>query len=344
MPNDKGEMMNKKGLMLNSGGLDSLLAIGLMQKQGIEIEAVCFLCPFSEGVKEKKVAHHVRYAADFFGIKQHYVMLGQEYIDMMKESRHGCGAAVNPCIDCRILMIRKAKDMLASVGASFLVTGEVVGERPMSQKKNTMFLIERRADAEGMIVRPLSGQILPPTKAEEAGIIARSLMDSISGRSRQRQMELVEEFGITEFPQPAGGCILTDTNFAPKLNDLWQHEPEAGVKEHMLLRWGRHFRYNDEIKIVIGRDARENDLVEKLSHSEAYLFYMKSITGPLLVYEGPLDDDGVQFAASAVKRFSKARDEDISEVVMRSKSGDLEKIIEARKIDEEYLQSLLIKG
>ncbi|MEM2322087.1 MAG: hypothetical protein QW657_02630, partial [Candidatus Bathyarchaeia archaeon] len=229
-------MRKPKALALVSGGLDSLLALRLILDQNIDVEAVHFMTPFF------KCCDLVDRISKDFGIKLHVIFLGQEFLDIVANPRHGYGSQMNPCIDCRILMFRKAKELAEKIGADFLVTGEVLDERPFSQRLKAMLLIEREAGLEGKVLRPLSARLLPPTEAEREGWVDRGRLLAIRGRRRTPQIELAAKYGIKDYPNPSGGCLLTDPAFARRVRDHLNHEGKLTLDDAILLMTGRHFR------------------------------------------------------------------------------------------------------
>ena len=277
--------MNHKGVVMISGGLDSTLAAKILLKQGIELCGVYLSAPWGccDKTKAMKVASSL--GIDFMVVKP-----TEEYIRMLRAPKFGYGANMNPCIDCRIYMFHKAKELMAQVGADFLVTGEVLGQRPMSQMRPSLTLIEEEAGLKGRVVRPLSAKLLPPTLAEEAGIIDREKLYDISGRSRKVQMELAIQFGILEYPNAAGGCLLTDPQFSIRVKDLFDHQEEIDLEDMEMLRIGRHFRIDNATKLIVGRNEQENvTLVEYLAPGRV-LFEPDDFPAPSVLLVGPPND------------------------------------------------------
>ena len=243
-----------KALALISGGLDSLLAAKLIMDQGIEVEGVTFVTPFPG------CERFAGLAAKQLGIKHHVIFLNN--LKIVKNPKYGYGSAMNPCIDCKIFFFKNAKKLMKKIGAEFIITGEVVGQRPMSQMRKQIELIERESGLSGLIVRPLCAKLLEPSIPEKLGIVDRNKLLDISGRSRKRQIELAKKFGL-KYASPAGGCILTDTNFARKLRDLFDHSKRIRLEDIELLKIGRHFRIN-KCKIIVGRNKDENEFLMKM--------------------------------------------------------------------------------
>ena len=261
-------MKNMKALGLLSGGLDSTLAVKLILERGIDVEAINFVTPFCLCRKGGCGASE---AAKTFNIPLKMVSAGTDYLRVVRNPRFGYGKNMNPCVDCRIFMLKKAKKYAKQIGAKFIFTGEVLGQRPMSQHRGALDLIEREAGLEGKILRPLSGKLLPKTEAEEKGYINEEALRDIRGRSRKRQIEMTKEFNIVNYPCAAGGCLLTDKEFANKLRDLFQHKKRVTVKEVNLLKVGRHFRFGNN-KIIVGRNEAENGVLLRAKQKTDYYF------------------------------------------------------------------------
>lgn len=303
--------MNKKAIVLLSGGLDSILAARMMLEQGVEVVAVNYFVRFAMcgGPDESSAIK----AAKALGLKLNVFDITDEYLEMFKKPKHGYGANINPCIDCKIFMLKKAKEYMKEAEASFLVTGEVLGERPMSQRRDALNIIERDAGVKGILLRPLSAKLLNPTIPEKEGVVDRNGLMDISGRSRKPQMALAEKFGIKEYPNPAGGCLLTDPGFSRRVKDLIGHDL-LNVEELELLSTGRHFRISDKAKIIIGRDEDENRRLESHIKKGDIIFRMKNKPGPFSILKGIKDESVISLAASIVAYHTKFRNEEKSEV------------------------------
>lgn len=277
--------MKKKALALLSGGLDSTLAIKCLMDQGIEITALNFMTPFCTCTsKTSGCKHQATQIANELGVKIDVRFKGMEYIDIIKNPKYGYGKNMNPCVDCRIFMHKAAKELMEEIGASFLVTGEVVGQRPMSQRRDTLKIIERDSGLVGLVLRPLSAKILDPTIPELKGIVDRNALLAISGRSRKSQLDLARKWQIEGVLCGGSGCLLTDYNFANKLRDLFENEPDYTLTDIRFLRVGRHFRLNDKVKVILGRNAAENErLLELAGGPYYYLFRPTNFNGPVAV-------------------------------------------------------------
>jgi tRNA U34 2-thiouridine synthase MnmA/TrmU len=264
----------KKGLLLISG-LDSILAGRVLKQQGITLDVLFFHTPFctcsplSSGCKIVSRLESIvtTYLSLYLTVQE----LGDDYLVIIKKPRFGYGKNMNPCIDCKIFMFRKARNYMKERGCDYLVTGEVLGERPMSQNKHTLKLIEREAGLEGYVVRPLSARLFPPSIPEQNGWVKREGLLSISGRSRRPQLELVEKFGIKDFPQPAGGCLLTDPGFSRRLKNFMEVKPDFKTQEVQLLKIGRHFKLNEKLYFIMGRNEGENYALESLYSPDMHL-------------------------------------------------------------------------
>jgi tRNA-uridine 2-sulfurtransferase len=283
-----------KALGLLSGGLDSTLAVKLILEQGIDVEAINFTTPFCLCRKGGCGASE---AAKTFNIPLKHVNAGTDYLRIVRNPRFGYGKNLNPCVDCRIFMLKKAKKYAKQIGAKFIFTGEVLGQRPMSQHKGALDLIEREAGLEGKILRPLSTKLLPETQAEAEGFVDKESLRDIRGRSRKRQIEMTKEFNITNYPCAAGGCLLTDREFAGKLRDLFEHKKRVTVKEVNLLNVGRHFRFGEN-KIIVGRNEAENGVLLRTKQKTDYYFEVPNCGSPTTILKGPKTKAAIEKAAS----------------------------------------------
>jgi len=290
-----------KVLALLSGGLDSTLAVKIVQDLGMDVEAVHFTTPFCQCDKCA-----VNAVGEELRIKIHHLFSGEDFLDLLMDPLHGYGSQMNICIDCRILMLRKAKELAEKIGAEYFVTGEVLNERPFSQRLPAMRLIEKEAGLEGRILRPLSAKLLPETELEKKGLIDRGALHSISGRRRTPQMSLAEELGLRDYPCPSGGCLLTDPQFARRLRDHLFHEGRPTLEQIALLRLGRHFRMG-AAKIVVGRNEEENPALLAIAERRA-MPHMSAVeyVGPVTLVLGGRDDEIVEKAAAITARYSDA--------------------------------------
>ena len=315
-----------RALGLYSGGLDSVLAIKIMMSHGIDVIPVAFFTPF--------FSPDTGYGEKVLGRAIEQIDITEEFIDILLSPRYGYGKNMNPCIDCHSLMIKKAKELLPLYGASFIITGEVLGERPMSQNKQALEKVVRRASAEGLVVRPLSGALLPGTIPEEKGWIKREWLYAISGRKRDRQMELAATFGIEEYKTPAGGCLLTDMNFSKRLRFLIGIHPRPAREELELLKVGRHF-YLDGCWIIIGRNERENKILRE-SNAWEYVFFTIDYPGPTgIIVKGSCIDQAVRILI----RYSDAPKDRSTRVRVIENSGK-SYILESLAIEDEEIERI----
>jgi hypothetical protein len=277
-----------------SGGLDSTLAVKLIQEQGIDVEAINFVTPFCQC---RKGGCGAAEAAKTFNIPLKMVNAGTDYLRMVRNPRFGYGKNLNPCVDCRIYMLKKAKHFAKQIGAKFIFTGEVLGQRPMPQHKGALDLIEREAGLQGKIVRPLLAKLLPKTEAETKGLVEEGALRGICGRSRKRQIEMTREFNIVNYPCAAGGCLLTDRQFAKRLRDLFQHKKRITIKQVNLLKLGRHFRFGKN-KIIVGRTEAENGLLLRTKQKTDYCFEVPDCGSPITILQGPKTRATIEKAAA----------------------------------------------
>lgn len=305
--------MNRKAIAMLSGGLDSILATRLVLEQGIEVEAINFMTVFCT-CTHKGCQHAATQAANTLNIPLKILNITEEYLDVVRRPKHGYGSHMNPCIDCRIFTFRKAKEHMEERGASFIVTGEVLGERPMSQRRDALLLIEKEAGLKGLILRPLSAKLFDPTAAEVEGIVDRGRLLDIRGRSRKPQIAMAKEFGINDYPCPAGGCLLTDAGFAKRIKDLIAHD-SMNLANVRLLKFGRHFRMGKAAKLIIGRDSSENDAMEGLLNESDTCLRLKDYEGPLAILRGSYDEEMVRVSAEMTAHHTKHRDAEMLNII-----------------------------
>ncbi len=325
-----------KALALFSGGLDSSLAIRLLQEQGIEVEAIIFLTPF---YKAKVGGFKAERAAEKLGVPLKVVRLGLDYLRIIRKPKYGYGRHMNPCIDCHIYMLKKAKKYAREIGADFIVTGEVLDERPMSQHLNALKIVEGESGLKGRLLRPLSAKLLPPTIAEKRGLVDRNKLQDIRGRSRKRQLALAKVFGITEYQSPAGGCLLTYKEFAAKLRDLLQNKKRISMADLELLKVGRHFRLGEN-KIIVGRNKEENERLLKLKGINDYFFEAQGCGSPTTLLQGPKKRQAIEKAAQLTAYYS---DQKTGKVHVKYGREKLEKSIMVERPNKEEVEQLRIK-
>ncbi len=292
-----------RAVALLSGGLDSTLAIRVVQDQDIEIHAINFMSLFCTCTPQDSSCSAAQTAVEQLGVTLKTVNTSREFVELVKNPPHGYGSEVNPCLDCRIMMFRRAREYMEDIDAGFLVTGEVLGERPMSQRREAMSLIEEEADVGGLVVRPLCATHMEPTIPERRGWIDREALLDIRGRNRTPQMELADEYGIHDYPCPAGGCRLTDPGYASRVRDLLNHTPGFGVNDMRLLKVGRHFRLSDGCKAIVGRDKEENERLWTLYRENDILLQLKNHTGPTTLVRGTLTEEDMEVSAALTARY-----------------------------------------
>ncbi|MCJ7793814.1 hypothetical protein MUP42_02655 [Candidatus Bathyarchaeota archaeon] len=303
MKNAIGDMTHVKALGLLSGGLDSILATELIRKQDIEVVAFNVKTPFC--ICKKDGTSEAAEAANQLKVPLKVVSVEKDYLQMLRKPKHGYGKNMNPCIDCKIFMIKKAKKYAKEIGADFIFTGEVLGERPKSQHYPALRLIEEEAGLKGKLLRPLSAKLLPETAAEKKGLVDRTKLLNIQGRSRKPQFQLAKEFGIKSYPSPAGGCLLTCEEYSKKLRDLFANKKRVSMADVALLRVGRHFRLGKN-KIIVGRNEAENKFLAAQKTPSEYYFELPDIVGPITILQGPKTKNAIETAAKLTAYYSDA--------------------------------------
>ena len=318
--------LNKKikAIGLFSGGLDSVLATKLIIDQGIVVVGLTFSTPFFSN-KNKSI---VKTGADQLGIPLHIIELKEDYLKMIRNPNHGYGSAINPCIDCRIFMLEKAKIFMEQNKAHFLFTGEVLGQRPMSQYRRSLDLIAKASGLSDLLLRPLSAKLLPITELEKEGLVDRKKLLGISGRSRKKQLELVKKYKITTYSAPAGGCLLTEKGYAEKLKDLWEYKKKVTLKEVSLLKFGRYF-ISKKARIIVGRNKEENKELLNLKSPSDYFFTCPSFPSPVTLLIGDKTKENIKEAARLTARYSDAPNKE--KIVIEYGCKELDKRIEIEK-------------
>jgi len=330
--------MNKKAIVLLSGGLDSILATKMMLEQGVDVVAVNFSAKLCMCGCKSTGESAAQAAARALKVPLETIDITKDFIEIVKNPAHGHGANINPCIDCKIYMLRHAKSLMEARGASFLVTGEVLGERPMSQRKDALNIIEKAAGVKGILLRPLTAKNLPLTKPETEGVIDREKLLDIKGRSRKPQMALAEKFGITKYPNPAGGCLLTDPGFTKRVKDAMSHG-EFNEENLAMLSVGRYFRLRDNARLFVGRDEAENDILLSLASGDDIIFKMRDRQGPISVLRGNAGEEMIGLAARIAAYHTKFRNEALL-AVNYWKSGSAEiKTVSIKPAAKEDIES-----
>lgn len=347
------EQKQRKAISLISGGLDSMLATKMMIEQGIHVEGINFFTGFCvEGHthairkhdKEKQKRNNALWVAEQLGIKLHIIDVIEEYKDVLLNPKYGYGANMNPCLDCKIFMVRKAKEWALENGFDFIITGEVIGQRPMSQRKDTMPVVQKQSGIDDLLLRPLSAKNLPETKPEREGWVDRSKLMGITGRGRKDQMKMARDWGIEDYASPAGGCcFLTDKQYSDKLVDLWQarNSKEYEFDDIMLLKVGRHLRYKPEYKLIIGREEGENNYLNGYKNQFAYV-YCSSHAGPLILIDGDFDKADEEFTAKVLGRFTQGKNADTVTMVFSYLDGTSKEVTVAPMPADEIKQEWYI--
>jgi len=324
-----------KAIALISGGLDSILAGCLIKEQGIDILPVNFKIPFVKSRISSLVA-------DSLGKELKTVDISGDFLKLLEKPAHGFGSNMNPCIDCKILMLKKAKEMIQPQGAAFIVTGEVLGQRPMSQHKRALDIIAKKSGLDGLVVRPLSARLLPQTLPEKEGWIKRDKLLDFNGRGRLGQIRLAKDFGIKEYAQPAGGCLLTDPEFSNRLKDIILHQ-ELNVSNIELLKFGRHFRISSDAKLIVGRNEKENKELENLAKDRDYLFYPhQELAGPTSLGRGDFSEDLIRLSCAITCRYCDLKGTASADIIYKRIPEKEDKILKVLPIEEDKLISFRI--
>ena len=323
-----------RALGLCSGGLDSMMSGLVLRQQGIEVEWVTFETPFFNAAKARK-------ASEMTGIPLTVKPIYNVYIKMLKNPPAGYGKYMNPCMDCHTLMFKLAGEMMPEGNFDFLFSGEVLGQRPMSQNKPSLHYVAKHSGYKGYILRPLSAKNMPETIPEKEGLVDREQLLDIAGRGRKRQMELAKKFGITEYPAPAGGCLLTDKNYSSRLREIFGHQDTCTEEELHLLKYGRHFRLNPENKLIVGRTEKDNEQILKYHNPEIdTVIDVKDYSSPIGLVPHSAPDNAVMLAASICTGYSKAPK--LSPVDVVIKTVKKEKIIQVIAIQPGDVRKLMI--
>ncbi len=298
-----------KALGLLSGGLDSSLAALALKRQGVEVTCISFVTPFFGSAKAEKSAHQM-------DIPLIVKNIGDVHLEMVKNPKYGYGKNMNPCIDCHAMMFRIAGEIMAAQGFDFLFSGEVLGQRPMSQNINALKAVAKYSGHPERILRPLSARLLPITPMEEQGLVDREQLLDIQGRSRKRQEALAREWGLEEYPSSGGGCLLTEKSFSGRLRDLFQHQPESTVTDVEFLKLGRQFRLSDKAKLCLGRNQSDNEAIKALARPEDILLRTTNFSGPLGLVSGHPQPADLETAGAILAAYGKGKNEAEVEVLL----------------------------
>ncbi len=308
-------MPKGKAFSLLSGGLDSLLATRLIMDQGIEVTALHFITPFFGYNKKGEEGRFEERWKRLYGMQVRIIDVSEGYFQILRHPRYGYGKNFNPCIDCKIFLFSQARILMEEEKADFLVTGEVLGQRPMSQRRDTLRVVERDSGTEGILLRPLCAKNLAPTRPELEGRVDRQRLLDLRGRNRKPQMKLAGELGIRHYPSPAGGCLLTDPVLAGRFKKNFAQKAVLSTQEVILLQVGRHFQWADGSHLIVGRREEENQKLMKLRKREDILLQVQGIPGPLGLLRESKSKEVLSLAASIVARYSKAKERDEVEVL-----------------------------
>ena len=323
-----------RALGLCSGGLDSTLAGLVLREQGIDVEWVTFETPFFTAAKARKASKKT-------GIPLTVKPIYPVYIEMLKNPPAGYGKQMNPCMDCHALMFKLAGEMMNEGNFDFLFSGEVLGQRPMSQTKSSLQYVEKHSGFKGYVLRPLSAKKLPETIPEKEGLVDRERLLDFAGRGRKPQIALAKKFGLTDYPAPAGGCLLTDVGYSRRLKDLFDHQDECTEEELHLLKYGRHFRLNPDAKLIVGRTQKDNERILKYHNQQAdTLIDVKDHPSPIALVPRGGSKDVIYLASSICVGYSKASNLTPIDVVIKTPQG--QQTIEVIGIPTDDFKKLLI--
>lgn len=348
-------MINVRAISLFSGGLDSICATRLVMEQGIDVVAVKFVSPFfGYEILRNPEAYRLE-MLNKYGISAQVVDISEDYLKMLRNPAHGFGRYFNPCIDCKIFMLERARAMLDTFDASFLITGEVLGQRPMSQRRDTLNIIERDSSTRSLLLRPLSAKLMNETEAELQGLVDREKLLDFSGRGRSRQIALAKEFGITDFPAPAGGCILADPILSARIARVYKGDfavtpHNMNVVDILLMLIGRQFQLPNKGWLILGRDEKENDRLEELQEEGDIKLFIDERPGPVALLRRATelyDDETVQredigYAASLISRYAKKSEGKPTAGNINVVDNVGQKIIYAKPLEDSNFSSWII--
>jgi len=329
----KSEHTKGRGLSLLSGGLDSQLAVCVLREQGLYVEGVVFSSPFFKVDAAKKAAAHL-------DLPLHVVPFTRDILELLEAPRHGFGGAMNPCIDCHARMILRAGEMMTQKGFDFVATGEVLNQRPMSQTRKSLGQVAADAGLNGRLLRPLSAHHLEPTLPETEGIVDRDRLLGLHGRTRKPQMELAKQFGLVEYPSPAGGCLLTEKGFCRKLADLKTYDGLADERLVWLLLRGRHFRLPGGAKCIVGRDSRDNAALKEMRQGADVLLHTVDVPGPTVLLPHGASEKDVALAASVCATYGDRGARENAVIRIHTSTGTTE--INAPALPKERLHEQML--
>ena len=298
-----------RALAMISGGLDSILAAKLIKEQGIEVIGICFRSYFFNEENAKRMTKQI-------GIQLEVIDFSKEHFDMVRDPKHGWGKNMNPCIDCHSMMMRYSGELLEKFNADFIITGEVLNQRPMSQNRSALDVVKKQSGFSDKILRPLCAKNLKETQMEIDGLVDREKLLDISGRNRKPQMALAEKWGIKDYPSPAGGCKLTEPNYSIRLKEILDRKEDVTEKDIHLLKYGRHFISENNTKVIVSRTGEEGEKIKQLLNNKDMMFITSKFNGAMVIIpegDNPTDDDLI-FACRLAVRYSKGKDEELVQV------------------------------
>lgn len=332
-----------KAIALISGGLDSTLAAKIILAQGIEVIALNFKTPFCLCDRKSSLGctNNSLRAAEELGIALKTISIAGDFLEVLKKPKHGFGSNMNPCIDCRILKFRKAKEVMQELGAAFIITGEVLGQRPMSQHRQALNIIDKESGLIGLVLRPLSAKLFNETIAEKEGWVNRQQLLNISGRGRRPQIQLAKELDIKDYPCPAGGCLLTDPEFSKRIKDLMRYD-ELNLNNVELLKAGRHFRFSEKARLVVGRNKQENERLAFLAKENDLLFKPRSIAGPTALGRGIFDKELIELSSRITCFYCDTEDFPEAEITCDTVPANGQKVLKVSPVQESQIIRLRI--
>ena len=326
-----------RALAMISGGLDSILAAKLIKEQGIEVIGICFKSYFFDEENAKRMTKQI-------GIQLEVIDFSEEHFDMVRDPKHGWGKNMNPCIDCHSMMMRYSGELLEKFNADFIITGEVLNQRPMSQNRSALDVVKKQSGFSDKILRPLCAKNLKETQMEVEGLVDREKLLDFSGRNRKPQMALAEKWGIKDYPSPAGGCKLTEPNYSIRLKDMLDTKEDVTEKDIHLLKYGRHFVSDNKTKVIVSRTGEEGEQIKQLLNNKDIMFFTSNFNGAMVIIpEGnnPTDDD-LTFACRLAVRYSKGKDEELVRVKFGQVGAEFNMTKDVDAMTQEELDKYII--
>lgn len=326
--------MSVKAIGLFSGGLDSILAVEVLREQDVDIAGVTFETPFFSAERARKIAGAI-------DLPLRVIDITRPHLSMLQDPPHGYGKNMNPCIDCHALMLETAGKIMTETGADFIFTGEVMGQRPMSQTGKSLRQVAKLSGYGDFVLRPLSALLLPETVPEMEGKVERQKLLDIQGRGRKRQMALADRYGISSYPAPGGGCLLTDPGFSERLRDLMRSCPDPSVRDIELLKLGRHLRISRDVKIAVGRNRDENEAILGITRESDIILSVKNVPGPVVIIPGGAGMEEVERAAAVCAFYSDASRD--AHVHVLARGNHAERVVETMPMDAQEVRSMIIE-